>query len=235
MVVIKIAFKMWFLIKITFRARATHVRGFPVLALINSVGQIVILSLPTLRHLLCTQLYEHALEIGDVYCRKTSLSEYGLGFYCVTASEIQKFTICSELADQVKECAGELFVPVDMPGPPKSSFFKGVSTLFVGAHKEEIDLDSIFSEKAAGAMSGSGMRSVGRTIPGPSASIDLASSRVVTAGHAASAAVQAINERGEKLNATVDATERLMENAMSFSQKASRLVEKYEKKKWYNF
>lgn len=46
------------------------------------------------------------------------------------------------------------------------------------------------SEKAAGAMSGSGMRSVGRTIPGPSASIDLASSRVVTAGHAASAAVQ---------------------------------------------
>lgn len=217
------------------QVRATHVRGLPVLALINSVGQIIVLSLPTLKHLLCTPLYQHPLEIGDSFCRKTSLSEYGLGFYSITPSEMQKFTICSELAEQVKECAGELFVPVDMPEPPKSSFFKGVSTLFAGAHKEEVDLDFIFGEKIPGVVTGSAIRSVGRTIPGPSSSIDLANSRALTASQAASVAVQAINERGEKLNATVDATERLMENAMSFSQRTSKLVEKYEKKKWYNF
>uniref|UniRef100_A0A0N5AYR2 V-SNARE coiled-coil homology domain-containing protein n=1 Tax=Syphacia muris TaxID=451379 RepID=A0A0N5AYR2_9BILA len=217
------------------QARATHVRGFPVLALINSVGQIVVLSLPTLRHLMCTPLYHHALEIGDQFCHNTSLSEYGLGFYSVSPSEIQKFTICSELAAQVKDCAGELFVPVDMPEPPKSSFFKGVSTLFAGTHKEEVDLDLIFGEKTPVATGNSGMRTVGRNIAGHSCSVDSANARAMTAGQAASAAVQALNERGEKLNATVDATERLMENAMSFSQRTSKLVEKYEKKKWYNF
>lgn len=217
------------------QARSTHISGFPVLILLNSVGQIIILSLPTLRHLLCTQLYCHVVEINDSYCRKTSFSEYGLGFYADSPSEVQKFTVCSELAEQMKECAGELFVPVDMPEPPKSSFFKGVSTLFAGGHKEDVDLDTIFVDKTPAVAPGSNMRSVGRTIPGPSASIDFVNSKSVTAGQAAAYAVQAINERGEKLNATVDATERLMENAMSFSQRTSKLVEKYEKKKWYNF
>ncbi|VDO46862.1 unnamed protein product [Brugia timori] len=48
-------------------------------------------------------------------------------------------------------------------------------------------------------------------------------------------ALQALHERAEKLNVTVDATERLKENAMTLSQRTGKLVEKYEKKKWYNF
>ena len=44
-----------------------------------------------------------------------------------------------------------------------------------------------------------------------------------------------LNERGDKLNATVDATEQLRNNAMNLSQRTGKLVEKYEKKKWYNF
>uniref|UniRef100_A0A8R1EGS2 V-SNARE coiled-coil homology domain-containing protein n=1 Tax=Caenorhabditis japonica TaxID=281687 RepID=A0A8R1EGS2_CAEJA len=44
-----------------------------------------------------------------------------------------------------------------------------------------------------------------------------------------------LNERTEKLNATVDATESLKSTAMSLSSRTGKLVEKYEKKKWYNF
>lgn len=56
--------------------------------------------------------------------------------------QIQKFTVSSELASQVEESAGELFIPVDMPEPPKSSFLKGVSTLFT-SQKESFDLDTL--------------------------------------------------------------------------------------------
>uniref|UniRef100_A0A0M3HK53 V-SNARE coiled-coil homology domain-containing protein n=1 Tax=Ascaris lumbricoides TaxID=6252 RepID=A0A0M3HK53_ASCLU len=47
--------------------------------------------------------------------------------------------------------------------------------------------------------------------------------------------LEALHERSEKLGATVDATERLKDNAMTLSQRTGKLVEKYEKKKWYNF
>jgi hypothetical protein len=75
--------------------------------------------------------------------------------YMCTGSEVEKFSVCSELARQVAECSGELFLPVDMPEPPKTSFLKGVSTLFSGAagglggqQRDSIDLDTLckFSE-----------------------------------------------------------------------------------------
>ncbi|VDK51513.1 unnamed protein product [Anisakis simplex] len=214
--------------------RTTHVRGHPVLMLLNGAGQIVVLSLPSLRQLACTALFRQSIELDDAMCQKTSFSEHGLGVYAITPSEVQKFTVCSELAGQVQECMGELFVPVDMPEPPRSSFFKGVSTLFAG-QKESVDLDSIFVEKNPSSTAGSGMRSIAKTIPGPSASLDQATSRGISAGHAANIALQALHERGEKLGATVDATERLKDNAMNLSQRTGKLVEKYEKKKWFNF
>uniref|UniRef100_F1KQ48 Syntaxin-binding protein 5-like protein n=1 Tax=Ascaris suum TaxID=6253 RepID=F1KQ48_ASCSU len=214
-------------------ARATHVRGHPVLMLLNGAGQIVVLSLPTLRPLICSPLFRQSVDLDDPMCQKTSFSEHGLGIYAATPSEVQKFTVCSELAGQVRDCMGDLFVPVDMPEPPRSSFLKGVSTLF--SQKESIDLDSIFVDKNSNTTSGSGMRSIAKTIPGPSASLEQATSRGVSAGQAANLALQALHERSEKLGATVDATERLKDNAMTLSQRTGKLVEKYEKKKWYNF
>lgn len=112
----------------------------------------------------------------------------------------------------------------------------------------------LVADKSTGVPSNSGMRSVGRTILGPSANMEQVTSRNVTAGQAANLALQVIlqlfltflyfysqilfqtlHERGEKLGATVDATERLKDTAVSLSQKTGKLVEKYEKKKWYNF
>jgi hypothetical protein len=68
-------------------------------------------------------------------------------FMC-TPSEVEKLTVCSELARQVAECSGELFLPMDMPEPPKTSFLKGVSTLFSGGgpggqQRDSIDLDTL--------------------------------------------------------------------------------------------
>jgi hypothetical protein len=45
--------------------------------------------------------------------------------------------------------------------------------------------------------------------------------------------IQALHERGDKLNATVDVTEQLRNSAMSMQGRAAKLAEKYEKKKWY--
>ncbi|KAI6203431.1 hypothetical protein M3Y94_00555400 [Aphelenchoides besseyi] len=153
--------------------------------------------------------------------------------YSVTQSELQKFTVCSELSSQVKECAGDLFVPCDMPEPPKTSFLRGVSTLFSGNQKEAADLDAVFAEKPNSSTSGS-MKSVARQIPNNSlTNMEHAQRQNISAGQAAAMAIQNLNERSEKLNATVDATEQLKGSAMSLQQRSSKLVEKYEKKRWY--
>uniref|UniRef100_A0A914BVM7 V-SNARE coiled-coil homology domain-containing protein n=1 Tax=Acrobeloides nanus TaxID=290746 RepID=A0A914BVM7_9BILA len=216
------------------KAKTTHVRGYPTLMCLNAAGSIVILSLPSLRLLFQSQLFRSSVDIGDPICQKTDLSENGLGVYMATPSEIQKFTTCSELSSQVAECSGELFVPCDMPEPPKTSFFKGVSTLF-GNQKDSIDLDAIFNENPSTTAT-AGMKSVARIIPSASTAspnMDHAHSKGISAGQAATMAIQNLHERGDRLNAVVDATENLRNNAMNLQSRSSKLVEKYEKKKWY--
>ncbi|VDO48459.1 unnamed protein product [Haemonchus placei] len=90
-------------------------------------------------------------------------------------------------------------------------------------------------DKTSGGVGGGAARVVARTIPGPSANMERAQSGGVSAGQAAMQALQNLSERGEKLSATVDATENLRNNAMNLSQRTGKLVEKMEKKKWYNF
>ncbi|KAM3721725.1 Syntaxin-binding protein [Dirofilaria immitis] len=170
------------------KARATHVHGYPVLMLLNGAGQIVILSLPSLRLLLCSNLFRHSIDYDDPLCLKTSFAEHGLGIYMITPSEIQKFTVCSELANQVQESAGELFVPIDTPEPPKNSFLKGMSALFI-SQKESFDLDTIFLDKNSNSVHGSSMLSIAKTIPGPS-NMEQATARGVSVGQAANMALQ---------------------------------------------
>ncbi|MCP9264101.1 STB5L [Dirofilaria immitis] len=114
------------------KARATHVHGYPVLMLLNGAGQIVILSLPSLRLLLCSNLFRHSIDYDDPLCLKTSFAEHGLGIYMITPSEMSRreehkvedpeIHSLLELANQVQESAGELFVPIDTPEPPKIHF-----------------------------------------------------------------------------------------------------------------
>lgn len=164
-----------------------------------------------------------------------SLSEHGLGAYMTSPTEMEKFTVCAEVAEQTEESMGELFVPCEMPETPKNtSFLKGVSSIFASSPRPEtVDIDSILTDKDNATYGVSGMRSVARTFPGPSVSMDRAHAGGVSAGQAAVMALQNLTERTEKLNATVDATENLKNNAMNLQSRTSKLVEKYEKKKWY--
>uniref|UniRef100_A0A7E4VTT2 V-SNARE coiled-coil homology domain-containing protein n=1 Tax=Panagrellus redivivus TaxID=6233 RepID=A0A7E4VTT2_PANRE len=210
-------------------AKSSHVRGYPVLLCLNGAGNLAVFSLPTLKPLLNQSLFKGSVDIDDPICGRTDFSEHGLGMYMASPSEIQKFTACTELAAQVADCAGELFVPVDMPEPPKTSFLKGVSTLFAG-QKDSVDLDTIFSEKPS-SIAVTTIKSVARAIPVNN--MEAVTSRGLTAGQAAAQAIQNLNERGDKLNAVVDATENLRNNAMNLQSRSSALVQKYEKKKWY--
>jgi hypothetical protein len=55
----------------------------------------------------------------------------------------------------------------------------------------------------------------------------------ISAGQAAQMAIQNLNERSEKLSATVDATEQLRNNAANLQSRSSKLVEKYAAKSWW--
>ncbi|GMT30837.1 hypothetical protein PFISCL1PPCAC_22134, partial [Pristionchus fissidentatus] len=230
------------------KARATHVRGHPCLMTLTAAGQIAVFSLPSLRPLHTSQLLPRSIEIDDPACQRMSLSEHGLGIYMASPSELEKYTVCAELADQASESMGELFVPMEVADPNggangasgggAGSFLKGIFSGTGGTPRGAgpADLDAILVDKpgpsgAGGAVS---MRTVGRTIPGP-ARLDRAAAGGVSAGQAAAMALQNLNERGDKLNATVDATENLKNSAQTMATRSAKLVEKMEKKKWYNF
>ncbi|KAI6182412.1 Syntaxin-binding protein 5 [Aphelenchoides bicaudatus] len=217
------------------KAQATHVRNYPVLMCLNGAGQLIVFSLPSLKILMQSPLFRCSVDIDDPICAKIEFSDNALGCYAATTSEIQKFSACAEINGQVKECVAELFVPCDMPEAPKaSSFFQGVSTLFSGNQKEAVDLDAIFAEKPTNSTTVSSVKSVARQLPSSSlTNMENAQRQNISAGQAAAMAMQNLNERSEKLSATIDATEQLRNNAMSLQSRSSKLVEKYEKKKWW--
>uniref|UniRef100_A0A0N4ZI99 Vacuolar protein sorting-associated protein 18 homolog n=1 Tax=Parastrongyloides trichosuri TaxID=131310 RepID=A0A0N4ZI99_PARTI len=211
------------------KVQASHVNGQPILMILNEAGEMVVLSLPSLKFLYKSQLFSKSVDLDDPMISKITFSDYGLGFYMVTPSELQKFTISRELASQISECSGEVFIPKDMPEQPKPSLLQGVSTLFGGGTiKDASNLEAIFNDKDN--KNGQGlvtMKSIARTIQTPALNnMEHAQSRGVTAGQAAQMAIQNLNERTDKLNAVVDATENLKNNAQSLASRSGKLAEK---------
>ncbi|KAK6055351.1 hypothetical protein COOONC_07148 [Cooperia oncophora] len=88
---------------------------------------MVVLSLPSLRVLHQSPLLPHSVEIDDPICQKMSFSEHGLGIYMASPSEVEKYTICAELAEQAAESLGDLYVACDLPEPPRNNSFLKVS------------------------------------------------------------------------------------------------------------
>lgn len=148
----------------------------------------------------------------------------------------------------MNEMIGELFSPVDMPEPPKESFFKG---LFGGGARnldreelceyintvESIFIFQILTNSSSMAFlvgeSGSGKpnRSVAKHIPGPN--LQELGSRASTAASEISRAHQLAVERGEKLSQLEERAERMSNQAQEFSGTAHSLMQKYKDKKWY--
>ncbi|XP_045769517.1 syntaxin-binding protein 5 isoform X6 [Maniola jurtina] len=157
-------------------------------------------------------------QIAKTFC----FSNRGHGLYLASPTEIQKFTIDAEFCQQLNEMIGELFLPRDMPEPPKESFFRGL----FGGGSRALDREELFGES-----SGKPNRAVAKHIPGPS--LEALGTRASTAASEVSRAHQLVLERGDKLSQLEDKTERMHMQAGEFSSSAHQLMLKYKDKKWY--
>ncbi|XP_055303978.1 syntaxin-binding protein 5 isoform X14 [Sitodiplosis mosellana] len=164
-------------------------------------------------------VHEDTNQISKTFC----FSNRGHGLYLATPTEIQKFTVCDEFCQFMNEMIGELFSPVDMPEPPKESFFKGL----FGGGARNLDREELFGESGSGKPN----RSVAKHIPGPN--LQELGSRASTAASEISRAHQLAMERGEKLSQLEDRAERMSNQAQEFSGTAHSLMQKYKDKKWY--
>uniref|UniRef100_A0A914H9C5 Lethal giant larvae homologue 2 domain-containing protein n=1 Tax=Globodera rostochiensis TaxID=31243 RepID=A0A914H9C5_GLORO len=229
------------------KANCSHISGHPVLITLTSKGNLFVLSLPSLRTLLHVPLIGECVDMENLIFNRCDFSEHGLGIYAVTPTEVQKLTISAEIANQVNDCMGELFVPCDMPEAPKHhSFLRGilaagasaVSGIRTGGPDPVAEMDALLREKPTTGVQ-STMRTVARPLVTPQqqqqqlSGTELSTSRSVTAGQAAQQALQNLGERGERLNSTIDATDQLRNNAQAIQSRSAKLLEKYEKRKWY--
>ncbi|XP_022249041.1 syntaxin-binding protein 5-like [Limulus polyphemus] len=185
-------------------------------------GNIVVYSLPNLR-----LFYEVCyLSMMDLRILKTfSFGTNGLGLYLCSASEIQKFTISSSFWEILQDMLSTVFVPKDMPEPPRKGFFRGL----FGGGPSSLDREGLFGEK-----SGNASRSVAHHIPGNSSLEHVKAQTGSLAGELARARL-GLTERGEALNQLEDKTAKMMSEAEYFSNTAHKLMLKYRDKKWYQF
>ncbi|XP_049872687.1 syntaxin-binding protein 5 isoform X2 [Pectinophora gossypiella] len=160
-------------------------------------------------------------QIAKTFC----FSNRGHGLFLASPTEIQKFTIDAEFCQQLNEMLGELFLPRDMPEPPKESFFRGL----FGGGSRPLDREELFGE----ATSGKPSRAVAKHIPGPNENLQQLGTRASTAASEVSRAHQLVLERGDKLSQLEDRTERMHSQAAEFSTSAHQLMLKYKDKKWY--
>ncbi|CAL4095912.1 unnamed protein product, partial [Meganyctiphanes norvegica] len=186
-----------------------------------ATGHISVFSLPSLRQLIYIDFVPLVdLRIARTFC----FTNYGHGMYLCSPTEIQKFSMASEFCTDLKDYLGELFQACNMPEPPKQSFFKGL----FGGGVSQLDREELF-----GDASGKGSRAVAKHMPGPSANINAMNARVGSATSEVSRAHQLMVERGEKLGQVEERTEKMMNEAESFSTAAHSLMLKYKDKKWY--
>ncbi|XP_050563516.1 syntaxin-binding protein 5 isoform X7 [Spodoptera frugiperda] len=160
-------------------------------------------------------------QIAKTFC----FSNRGHGLYLASPTEVQKFTIDAEFCQQLNEMIGELFLPRDMPEPPKESFFRGL----FGGGARPLDREELFGES-----SGKPLRTVAKHIPGGGApALEALGARAGSAAADVSRAHQLVLERGDKLSQLEDRTERMHNQAAEFSSSAHQLMLKYKDKKWY--
>ncbi|XP_063909291.1 syntaxin-binding protein 5 isoform X3 [Zophobas morio] len=160
-------------------------------------------------------------EDTDQIARTFCFSNRGHGLYLTSPSELQKFTLCTDFCSNLTDLIGELFLPLDMPEPPKESFFKGL----FGGGVRTLDREELFGES-----SGKANKSVAKHIPG---NLQEMGARATTATSEISRAHKLMIERGEKLSQLEDRAERMRAEAENFQSSSHDLMLKYKDKKWY--
>ncbi|CAL8108825.1 unnamed protein product [Orchesella dallaii] len=161
-------------------------------------------------------------RIAKTFC----ISSLGHGMFLSSPSEMQKFAISAEFYKIMDTLLGELYMEREMPERPKENFFTGL----FGGGVRNVDREELFGEA-----SGKSSRSVAKLIPGPAAppGMEQAQMRAGTLAGEVSKTRQMMVERGQKLGQLEDKTEKMMNEAETFSTAAHQLMLKYKDKKWY--
>nr|XP_024214849.1 syntaxin-binding protein 5 isoform X5 [Halyomorpha halys] len=159
-------------------------------------------------------------EDTDQIARTFCFSNHGNGLYLCSPTEVQKFTVSADFCSSLGEIVGDLFLPHDMPEPPKESFFRGL----FGGGARSLDREELFGES-----SGKASKTVAKHIPG-TAGLDQSAQKACSE---ISRAHQLAVERGEKLSQLEERTARMMSEAENFSTSAHGVMLKYKDKKWY--
>ncbi|XP_034940250.1 syntaxin-binding protein 5 isoform X5 [Chelonus insularis] len=231
------------------KAEITTIKDGVCLVCYVSNGHIATYSLPSLRPLVdvdflplqdlsfqttkhgivdpMLSIWGHQLFVNgdtDQISKTICLTNKGHGLYLSSPTEIQKFSLSSDFCSELPEMMGDLFVTVDMPEPPKESFFKGL----FGGGARSVDREELFGES-----SGRASRTIAKHIPGPNANTEALRERVSTATGDVAMAHQMVMERGEKLSQLEERTARMMNESENFASSAHGLMLKYKDKKWY--
>ncbi|GAA50460.1 syntaxin binding protein 5, partial [Clonorchis sinensis] len=99
-------------------------------------GHFLAFSLPSLRMLMdvdylpCTECVSHSFAFG----------QHGQAVYMSSPSELVKITWAADLCANLKDMQGELFLPCNMPEPPKRNF---LMNLFSGTTNTSLDRDEL--------------------------------------------------------------------------------------------
>ncbi|CAI2734747.1 unnamed protein product [Schistosoma spindalis] len=128
------------------RLRPSHNSGTSTasfLACYLANGHFVAFSLPSLRLLMDVDY----LPYTECVSRSFAFGQYGQSVYLVSPSELAKITWASDVCANLRDMQGEIFLPSNMPEPPKKNFFKN---LLSGTLVSSLDRDELFGEASSG-------------------------------------------------------------------------------------
>ncbi|VDO91028.1 unnamed protein product [Schistosoma curassoni] len=121
------------------RLRPSHNSGTSTasfLACYLANGHFVAFSLPSLRLLMDVDY----LPYTECVSRSFAFGQYGQSVYLVSPSELTKITWASDVCANLRDMQGEIFLPSNMPEPPKKNFFKN---LLSGTLVSSLDRDEL--------------------------------------------------------------------------------------------
>ncbi|TGZ72814.1 hypothetical protein CRM22_001854 [Opisthorchis felineus] len=186
-------------------------------------GHFLAFSLPSLRMLMdvdylpCTECVSHSFAFG----------QHGQAVYMSSPSELVKITWAADVCANLKDMQGELFLPCNMPEPPKRNF---IMNLLSGTTNASLDRDELFGE------SSSGKSMPGATALLPNARMEKLTAQSSTTTSEIARARNAAIERGERLQQLDIHTQEMVDQAKGFGRSAAILASKYEKKdKWWGW
>ncbi|CAH8649251.1 unnamed protein product [Schistosoma margrebowiei] len=202
------------------RLRPSHNSGASTasfLACYLANGHFVAFSLPSLRLLMDVDY----LPYTECVSRSFAFGQYGQSVYLVSPSELTKITWASDVCANLRDMQGEIFLPSNMPEPPKKNFFKN---LLSGTLVSSLDRDELFGEAS------SGKGTPGATTLLPNARLEKLSGQTGAASSEIARARNAAIERGERLQQLDLQTQEMADQAKGFGRSAAILAAKYEKK-----